>query len=247
MDQCTCIQRLIEEFTMKKAKAPTEFDAGHVPITEEMDSLQRTLPPVIPIVVAFIVVGGLLAAYLLASRPSPVFTGNLTKADVLPVHVEFAPTMQIGAIQEITPDTEKRDEVVVLTEIHISNTSRNTLFVKGISATLSTGQGDVEDNAAPVGDFSRILQAYPALATGDAKPIPPETKIAPGTDTVGAEVFSFQMPLEDFEKRKSLAVKVNFYDRDPLVLDVRPNIVLELNPSTQHEVNSQLPLRIHIK
>ena len=37
-------------------KPGTDFDAGHVPITEEFDSAKRTLPPVAPLAIALIVV-----------------------------------------------------------------------------------------------------------------------------------------------------------------------------------------------
>ncbi len=39
-------------------KAPKpQYDAGHVPITEEFDSAKRSLPPAVPVVIALLVVG----------------------------------------------------------------------------------------------------------------------------------------------------------------------------------------------
>src|SRR3954471_24083830 len=46
-----------------KAKKPEAPDAGHVPMTEEMDSAKWSLPPVVPVVVALAVVAIAVAIY----------------------------------------------------------------------------------------------------------------------------------------------------------------------------------------
>ncbi len=38
-----------------------QYDAGHVPITEEFDSPKRSLPPAVPVVIALVIVAIVVA------------------------------------------------------------------------------------------------------------------------------------------------------------------------------------------
>lgn len=202
------------------------FDAGHVPMGEEMGSMRRTLPPVVPVVIAFVVLGIVLAGYLLGTHKPPKYTGSVVKAVVFPVHVESSDTGEAG-FREFNTTVEKRDQVVILVRIQLKNESQKPIYIKGISATLPAASGnadeDKEDQAAPAGDYDRIFEAYPALAPERALPIVAETKMEAGAQLEGAEIFSFSMPLEEFQKSKPLAINVNLYDHDPVTLTVQPS------------------------
>jgi hypothetical protein len=51
-----------------KPKPPDALNAGHIPITEEMDSAKWTLPPIVPLLIAAVVVGILVAVVALSNR-----------------------------------------------------------------------------------------------------------------------------------------------------------------------------------
>ena len=61
-------------------KPGVDFDAGHVPITEEFDSPKRSLPPVVPLVMALIVVLVFIVGVAYIFRAKPVAQGQIDRA-----------------------------------------------------------------------------------------------------------------------------------------------------------------------
>jgi hypothetical protein len=93
------------------------------------------------------------------------------------------------------------------------------MYIKGFEAKLVTDKGEFTDSAAPASDYERIVQAYPQLAITEAKPLQSESSIPQHTTQQGLVVFSFPIPREDWDKRKSLQATISFYDHAPLILD----------------------------
>ncbi|HEY2913719.1 MAG TPA: hypothetical protein VGK21_10200, partial [Candidatus Angelobacter sp.] len=62
-----------------KAKGADERNHGHIPITEEMDSAKWTLPPAVPLLIAAVVVGILVAVVALSNRTKPSAALAITK------------------------------------------------------------------------------------------------------------------------------------------------------------------------
>ena len=54
-----------------------EYDAGHVPITEELDSAKRNLPPAVPVVIALVVVGIVVGIIAFMERAKPIAQGGI--------------------------------------------------------------------------------------------------------------------------------------------------------------------------
>src|SRR5215469_7845610 len=125
-------------------------DAGHVPMTEEMDSAKWTLPPLVPILIAVVAVAVVIAIVAFSNRPKPYSTGNITK--VLAV--------------------ENADNVLVAVHVNVSNAkSDDYLWIKDMSCELQTADGQkYTDNAAPSVDVDRYLEAAPPLAEGKIPP-----------------------------------------------------------------------------
>ena len=99
-----------------------DFDAGHVPITEEFDSAKRTLPPVAPLAVALLVVVVFIVGVAYIFRSKPVAQGQIDQA--------FA--MQ----QEDNPYS------MVLMQVTLRNIGDKPLFIKEIKADIMTDQGE---------------------------------------------------------------------------------------------------------
>ena len=53
-------------------------DAGHIPITEEMDSAKWTLPPVLPVLIVLAVLAAIVGGGAYLMRPKPGATGAIT-------------------------------------------------------------------------------------------------------------------------------------------------------------------------
>jgi hypothetical protein len=173
-------------------------DAGHIPITEEMDSAKWTLPPIMPVVIVLaalaVIVG--VAAYLLRAKPGAA-----------------------GAITGVyAAELADKSSTMVLMQVRVSNIGDKPLWVRNVKAQLKTEQGEWTDDAASPVDFARYFQAFPALRQHETAPLKPETKIDPGGQSEGMVLVSFPVSQDGFQKRKSLTVTLENYDRRPMVI-----------------------------
>jgi hypothetical protein len=178
---------------------PPAGNRDHVPdMTQEMDSARRSLPPVVPVLIAAIVIGGLLYWNAKTHVSKPPATGNISKLVVV--------------------EQQTGDRVLVLAEIQLQNTTDKPIYVHSVQAKLNAEGTDLEDDAASGVDVPRYVQAYPALGQSKAAPLINNTKILPGTTQDGVAVFGFEVPKAKFDARKSFEVTIKFYDQLPLVL-----------------------------
>ncbi len=180
-----------------KPAAP-QYDAGHVPITEEFDSAKRTLPPAAPVAIALVVVAIVVGIIAYIERSKPVAQGG------------------IDAVYFSQP--ANMPSPMILLEVTLRNVTDKTLYIKNISANLKTDQGDQSDEAANVSDFDRYLTAYPDLRQHKGTPLVVETKIQPGAEQKGTVLVSFPVSQQQFDARKDLSVTIEPYDQNALVL-----------------------------
>ncbi len=180
-----------------KPSAPT-YDAGHVPITEELDSAKRTLPPAAPVAIALVVVAIVVAIIAYTERAKPVAQGGIDAA-------YFSQPANMPS-------------PMVLLEVTLRNVSAKTLYIKTISANLKTDQGDQSDDASSASDFDRYLSAYPDLREHKGTPLIVEMKIQPGAEQKGTVLVSFPVTKQQFDARKDLSVTVEPNDQKAIVL-----------------------------
>lgn len=172
-------------------------DAGHIPITEELDSAKWTLPPIVPVVIALAAVAIIVAMVAFINRPTPSATGSITRI--------------ISA--------EQGDNTMVAVHLKFDNMTEKPLYIRNISSELEASDGKkYKDNAAPSTDLNTYFQAFPPLAEGKIDPLKEEQKIPAKASHVGMAVFSYPVNKAGFDSRKSLSVRIDFYDRAPMVL-----------------------------
>lgn len=179
-------------------KPGVDFDAGHVPITEEFDSARRMLPPVAPLVAALVVVVVFIVGVAYIFRSKPIAQGQIDHA---------------FAMQQ-----EDKPYSMVLILVRVRNVSDKPLFIKEVKSDIMTDQGESVDDAASAVDFSRYLQAFPDLQMYATEPLKVETKIAPGGEAKGSVLVAFPITKEQFYARKDLNVTIFPYDQKAIVL-----------------------------
>jgi hypothetical protein len=205
---------------LQKLTPKPEYDAGHVPMGEEMDSARWTLPPIVPVAIAAAVLGILLASYLLASKKAPTSSGAITRFQAIPIHTESKGSIGTGLEGMVTNNVEKYDQMVIAVQLNIHNATPKPMYVKGLEANLTTDTGEEKtDLAAPAADYDVLFQAYPQLKQDAIAPLKAESTIAAGATQEGMAIFSFPVTKDVWDKRKSLKIAVNLYDHAPLVLD----------------------------
>jgi hypothetical protein len=175
-----------------------EFDAGHVPITEEFDSAKRTLPAVAPLAAALIVVVVFIVGVAYIFRAKPVAQGGID-------NVFFS---------------QQKDQPTSMVAIQVSlrAVGEKPLYIKNIKADLKTADNEYSDEAASPSDYERYFQAYPDVKEHAMKALAVETKIAPGSEERGTVIVAFPVDRMQFDSRKSLTVTIEPYDQRPIVL-----------------------------
>jgi hypothetical protein len=173
-------------------------DAGHIPITEEMDSAKWTLPPVLPVVIVLVVLAAIVVVGAHLMRPRAGASGAMT-----------------GVYAAESPD---KSSTMVLVRVSVSNVGNKPMWVREITAQLKTDQGEWTDTAASPVDIARYFRAFPALAPYQAPPLKSETRIVAGGQAEGMVLVSFPVSKDAFDKRKVLSVTLENYDRRPLVI-----------------------------
>ncbi len=175
-----------------------QYDAGHVPLTEEFDSPKRSLPPAVPVVIALVIVGIVVGVIAYLERSKPVAQGGIDA-----VH---------------TSQPEDVTNTMVAIQVTLRNVGDKALYIKSISANLKTDLGDQSDDAAAASDYDRYLSAYPDLRQNVTQPLTVETKIMPGAEQKGTVLVAFPISELQFTDRKDLNVTIVPYDQNPIVL-----------------------------
>ena len=184
-----------------KAKASDGSHAGHIPITEEMDSAKWTLPPIVPLLIAAVVVGILVAVVALSNRTKPSAALAITKV--------------ASAAQE--------GNTMVAIQIKLDNQVEGPLWIKQIQAEMEAPDGKkYTDSAAPAVDAPRYVEAFPALGEAKADWLKEDLKIPTKTSFNGVAIFSFPVDKAAFDKRKQVTMRIQLYDRPTLVATNTP-------------------------
>jgi hypothetical protein len=185
-------------------KPGVDFDAGHVPITEEFDSARRNLPPVATLVAALAVVLVFIIGVAYIFRSKPVAQGQIDRA---------------FAMQQADQANS-----MVLMQVTLRNVGEKPLFIKEIKATILTDQGESSDDAASAVDYGRYFQAFPDLQMYASEPLKVETKIAPGGEVKGSVMAAFPITKDQFYARKDLRVTILPYDQRAIVLHEKGSV-----------------------
>jgi hypothetical protein len=178
------------------AAAASRPDAGHIPITEELDSAKWTLPPIVPLLIAAVLVAVVVSVVVFSNRSTPGASLALIKV---------ASSAQEG-------------NTMVAIQARLENQIEKPLWVKSISAEVETAEGKkYSDNAAPSTDAASYMQAFPPLQEAKADWLKEELKIPARGSYNGVAIFAFPLAQKDFDARKNLTLRIQFYDRPTLM------------------------------
>jgi hypothetical protein len=170
--------------------------ATYIPIGQTFEAEKKSLP-VVPAIVVLVVLGIVVAVLAFVFRPKPVAGGNITKVIAV----------------------DQGGSVIVAVHVKFNNVSSKTLFLRDIDSELEAADGKkYADIAASVADHPRYFQAFPQLAEDKIDPLAREQKLAPGESRAGMVIFSYPVDKAGFDGRKSLSVKLEFYNAPAILL-----------------------------
>jgi hypothetical protein len=180
------------------AQPQPEPDAGHIPITEELDSARWTMPPLAPLLIALGIVGVLVAGFVFGARPRAGGEGSI---------------MRVEAV-ELTGG----QNVLVLVQVRLTNLADKPLWVQNVKVKLEAPGAQWEDEPSAASEHDRYLAAFPQLEPYRIAPLRTEDRIASGATQEGMIIVGFPVPKATFDQRAALEVVVQPYDRTALVL-----------------------------
>jgi hypothetical protein len=172
-------------------------DAGHIPMSEEMDSAKWTLPPIVPLLIALVLVAVVVTVIVLSNRTHPSASLAITKV--------VAADMQGSTMMAV--------------QVKLDNQIDKPLWIKNITAEVETADGKKHsDSAAPSMDAARYMAAIPPLQQAKADWLKEELKIPSKTSYNGVAIFAYPLTKKDFDARKSLTLRIELYDNPTLVV-----------------------------
>ena len=176
-------------------------DAGHIPMTEEMDSARWTLPPIVPLLIAAVFVAILVSVVVFSNRSKPVASLAITKV----------------------ASVDQEGNTMVAIQVKLDNQIDKPLWVKSITAEVETPDGKKHsDNAAPSMEGARYIEAFAPLQEAKADPLKEDLKVLSKTSYNGVSVFAFPIDKKAFDSRKGLTLRVQMYDNPTLVAAETP-------------------------
>jgi hypothetical protein len=184
---------------------PEPPDAGHIPMTEEMDSAKWSLPPVVPVLIALAVVATLVAIYAVhGTKFVPRPNGKMQ-------------SMIVAEQKHESTIAPAESRILVAVQVSLTNPTDRPVHIQGATAEVQTDAAEpLKDDAAAASDFARYAAGFPELKQVASTPLKVETKINPGETAAGTVMFGFPISKEAFDKKKSMKVFIKLYDYNPI-------------------------------
>jgi hypothetical protein len=168
----------------------------------------------VPILIALAVLA-IAGAGIYLYMPHRVADLAVTHTAILPTHTVFkSETMLVGAQQQA------EDDLYVLATVRIDDRLRLPLFIKDITATLTTPQGEATASAVQKNDLPNLYVTFPALKPLASAPLLRETAIQPGGHAEGMVLLHFPTTQAVWDQRKSATVTIDFYHQGPLSVTI---------------------------
>ena len=195
-------------------------EPGSYPDTQ--DSGRRTLALIAAIAFAFAAVW----AFIFLTQTPPYAAGVITGVVAVPIHTELR---QGGNEQQGQGGgVEAEDQVLVLVNTTVKNTSKIPLFAYEQTGVLTLPTGEQKHaRAVSPDDMMRAFRAYPELAaahfamTAASAPTPAlarETTLQPQQAEHGLVLLAFPLAKQDWETRRSFDLELGFRWQRPLEL-----------------------------
>jgi len=168
----------------------------------------------VPALVAVAVLGGIFAL-LFWLNPHRVADLAVTHTAILPTHTVFkSETMLVGAQEQA------EDDLYVLATVRIDDRLRLPLFIKDITATLTTPQGEATASAVQKNDLPNLYVTFPALKPLASAPLLRETAIQPGEHAEGMVLLHFPVAQAQWDQRQSAVITIDFYHQGELTVPI---------------------------
>lgn len=172
--------------------------------------------PLLTVLAAIVIAGGIIGAYVWATYTGPVHTGQVVSVQAYPIHRELSTGSGLGGLNG---GPNVFDEVIVIADVKIKSTTKLPLFLHEMWGEVTLPNGDVIQSLAASGeDYRKVFIAYPALEAQKKTPMPRDITMTPGQEVEGQMIFHYPITQKDWDARKQFDVVVGFINQKNLVL-----------------------------
>jgi hypothetical protein len=169
-----------------------------------------------PVLIAFVILG-IAIALLVRYTPHRTADMAITRTVVYPAHTVFKSDSIL-----VNSDTVQ-DDLYVLATLRIEDRLNLPLFVKDLTATLVTADGEkLTTSAVQKLDLPTLYSTFPQLKALSSPPLFRETLINPGQSAEGMVLLRFPITQAAWDSRRSATLSVDFYHQGPLHIRI-PN------------------------
>ncbi len=172
------------------------------PLTFTQSARRNLLAPVL---IAFVVMG-LAIAFVIRITPHKTADLAILHTSILPVHTVFK------SESTLVGHDQSQDDLYILTTLRIDDHLNLPLFLKDMTATLTTAEGEeLTTSAVEKRDLPNLYTAFPALKPLSSEPLLRETIIKPGESSEGMVVLHFPVTKEVWDHRRTAMLNIDLY------------------------------------
>jgi hypothetical protein len=168
----------------------------------------------VPGLIAFGVIGAIFVG-LAVFTPHRIAVITVPHIAVLPTHTSFKSSSIVVA------NDPAEDDLYVLATVRVEDQLKIPIFIKDMTATLTTAEGEADtENAVEKGDLNSLYITFPRLVPLASAPLLRETTIEPGKSAEGMVLLHFPVSKEVWDNRKSATITIDLYHQGKLTVDI---------------------------
>ena len=174
----------------------------------------------LPILIGFVITAIVMITwYARMGSIDAVASGSVVRLMMYPVHSVYNPDDPADLGPGMPGAPINQDQVLVLAQVQIKNTSQKPLDIFDLSGKLTLPQQQLIGMAASSTDIDRVFQRFPDLALLHMEPLARHQVIPPGQTAQGLMVFNYSISQDQWNLRRGFQITVSFDNGPPVVLD----------------------------
>jgi len=162
-----------------------------------------------------LVIVGVAAGLVYKFTPHRIADLTVTHTVVVPIHTGFSSGSQLVGAQATS-----QDDLYVLTTVRVDDKLKLPLFIKDITGTLTTPDGEEDTSAIEKNDFDNLYTTFPQLKPFASPPLLRETAIQPNDHAEGMVLLHFPVTQAQWDQRTSATVTITTYSQGDLTVTI---------------------------
>jgi hypothetical protein len=168
------------------------------------------LVPALVVAVIVAVAAGLIYKF----TPHRIADIAVTHTVVVPIHTVTPSPMKLSGADP------GQDDLYILTTVRVDDKLKLPLFIKDITGTLTTPDGDLTASAIEKSEFDNLYLTFPQLKPFASPPLLRETSIQPNDHAEGMVLLHFPITQAQWDQRTSATVTITTYSQGELTVPI---------------------------